>query len=291
MSQSYTHRKGWEGENLARFILSKFAFVAQPTTVADDVGSDFYCTLFEIKSTDKKDGNPYYFLVPKNSFAIQIKSDTENFRIDPEYLSELELPFFAGVANLRDLSLTVYSGEYVSALLSGPKPHPYTLDIELCDTIDSTEYYTQKNDEIILKFPKITEVKGSTSSYVNDLDELRKATAPIYECCRRMQKHIASRINHEYIFDLRYPSPYTLIFAGRTSVQHFEENFFKRLAEVFMNLWWMYWNANEELKNSIYFKFKFYETIYLQLTARREDLPGVLVSRYEQARCDIKKID
>ena len=41
-------RTGWEAERLARHLSSRFSFVAQPTTIADDVGSDFYCTIFDI---------------------------------------------------------------------------------------------------------------------------------------------------------------------------------------------------------------------------------------------------
>jgi hypothetical protein len=58
-------RKGWENEHLATFLLSRIAFVANPVKVADDVGTDLFCTLFEI--TEGK-------LFPRNSFALQAKS-------------------------------------------------------------------------------------------------------------------------------------------------------------------------------------------------------------------------
>jgi hypothetical protein len=41
MPHFYTVRSGWEGERLAEYLLSRFSFVAQPITTADDVGSDF----------------------------------------------------------------------------------------------------------------------------------------------------------------------------------------------------------------------------------------------------------
>jgi hypothetical protein len=41
MSHLYSIRSGWEAERLAHYLLSRFSFVAQPTTIADDVGSDF----------------------------------------------------------------------------------------------------------------------------------------------------------------------------------------------------------------------------------------------------------
>jgi hypothetical protein len=55
-------RKGWENEHLASFLLSRIAFVANPLTVADDIGSDFFCTLFEVFNGDS--------LFPRNSLAI-----------------------------------------------------------------------------------------------------------------------------------------------------------------------------------------------------------------------------
>src|SRR3989442_8991321 len=66
-------RKGWENEHLATFLLSQIAFVAHPLTVADDVGSDFFCTLFEPTA---QDGTQMLF--PLNSFAIQVKSNRDN---------------------------------------------------------------------------------------------------------------------------------------------------------------------------------------------------------------------
>ena len=69
-------RKGWENENLAKFILSKFSFVANPSTVADDIGSDFLCTLFRIERENNKD-----YLLPLNAFAIQIKSNTDDIDV------------------------------------------------------------------------------------------------------------------------------------------------------------------------------------------------------------------
>ncbi len=55
MALLYKFRKGWENENLAKFILSKFCFVAQPSTVSDDVGVDFFCTIFEKEVIKKKE--------------------------------------------------------------------------------------------------------------------------------------------------------------------------------------------------------------------------------------------
>src|SRR6266851_1938733 len=90
-------RKGWENERLASYLLSRFSFVAQPSTIADDLGSDFFCTIFEIVTgTSGRDS-----LRPLSSFAIQVKSSVEPVPMDNkiDYLQRLELPFFLGVVS------------------------------------------------------------------------------------------------------------------------------------------------------------------------------------------------
>lgn len=104
--------KGWENEHLASFLLSRISFVANPVTVGDDVGSDFFCTLFEVSEADQ--------LFPRNSLAIQIKSskDPVDATSKIEYLEKLELPFFVGVVDQNKLRLSIYSGEYLPILFS-----------------------------------------------------------------------------------------------------------------------------------------------------------------------------
>jgi hypothetical protein len=122
-------RKGWESENLAQFILYKFSFLARPTNIADDIGSDFFCTLFQIQEENSQE-----YLIPKQSFAVQIKSNLGRIDVSSktQYLNGLEIPFFVGVVNRETLSLDLYSGEYLPFLFS----HigiPNNLEIELCD--------------------------------------------------------------------------------------------------------------------------------------------------------------
>jgi hypothetical protein len=119
-------RRGWENEHLATFLLAKIAFVAHPLTVADDVGSDFFCTLFESSNE-----NGMEVLFPRNSFAIQVKSRRENFaatnKID--YLLRLELPFFLGVVDRHTLRLDVYAAEHLPMMFShlGRPPRTYAM--------------------------------------------------------------------------------------------------------------------------------------------------------------------
>ena len=66
MGHLHSFRQGWQSENLARFLLSKVSFISKPSTISDDLGSDFLCTLFKIEKNE---------LHPSSSFAIQIKSE------------------------------------------------------------------------------------------------------------------------------------------------------------------------------------------------------------------------
>src|SRR6266481_7893720 len=101
-------RKGWENERLASYLLSRFSFVAQPTSSADDLGSDFFCTIFEIHEVSGNDA-----LMPRISFAIQVKSSVEDVSADNkiEYLMGLELPFFIGVVGQSPPQMRIYSAE------------------------------------------------------------------------------------------------------------------------------------------------------------------------------------
>src|SRR5271154_5695100 len=107
MAHLYSFRQGWQSETLARFLLSHFSFIAQPSTIADDVGGDFYCTLFrrEAAGTNQR-------LIPNSSFLIQIKSADDEIDLSnkADFLEQLELPFFVGVADREELKLRIYSG-------------------------------------------------------------------------------------------------------------------------------------------------------------------------------------
>ncbi len=265
-------RKGWESENLARFLLSKISFVAHPATVSDDVGSDFFCTLFEI---ERKRGHAY--LLPKNSFAIQIKSTdkTLDFSDKVEYLSQLETPFFVGVIDRQDLKLTIFSGEYVPFFLAYKGP-PRRLEFHLCEraSIGQDQYFDEVGDNhFVLRFPRVTEVRAGASD-----EELASVVAELSKVCSHIHNNIASRRNDEYIFPL-YESdpPRCMVFAGPGSVQVFRNNFLDRLAEVFANLKWLYERRPGEFSAE---EFEIYESLYYKLRDRHDTLPGHLVDLF-----------
>ncbi len=97
MSLANTH-KGWENEHLATFLLSRIAFVASPIKVADDVGTDLFCTLYDrsLRPSKRKGTRQVPVLVPRSSIAVQVKSTSKPFDVAPrlEYIARLEMPYY-----------------------------------------------------------------------------------------------------------------------------------------------------------------------------------------------------
>lgn len=261
MPHLYTFRKGWTDENLARYILSKFSFVANPSTVSDDIGSDFFCTLFQIQRKGRHD-----YLIPKNSFAIQIKANAKRLDLSKkvQYLSDLELPFLIGVVNRKRLQVTIYSGEYVPIFLSQIGPGRLKkLKGELCDKVEISKYFTQPQiGSYVLKFPKITEFRADF-----EYKELNPGVELLSQVCSLIHKNISSRRSGEFLFDLiDHGPPITTkaikILAGPDSFQVFRNNFLKRLSEVFYNLEWIYHNRRNDFKKE---EFRVFEKLFNQL--------------------------
>ena len=278
MSHLFSFRSGWQSEHLAKFILSKFSFVAEPSTVSDDLGSDFFCTLFEIK--DKK------FLLPQNSFAIQIKSKKEidknknKFEITNKnsYMCNLEIPFFVGVVDRDKLTLTIYAGEYICDYFSHLPNHPNVkeLYIELIEKRDEPlNMYYVRGGKAYVKFPKVVEIKAKYD-YLSE----PKKIEDLFNLCRLIQENIASKISNEFIFK-RFESNFVHIYSGCGSARVFRENFLKRLAEVFSNLKWLY-ESTSFSKDLIEKEFEIYRKSYKELEELYGGFPNYLISAFER---------
>jgi hypothetical protein len=248
MPHLLSFRRGWESENLARFILSKFCFLANPATVADDIGSDFYCTLLQFQKVGRNT-----FLTPKNAFAIQIKSDSSNIDLSDKvsYLENLELPYFVGVVDRKDLSLTIYSGHYLPVFFShwGVPTH---LEIELCEPekIQRLNDYVDSIGEaaFTLRFPKFLTIDAAVDSA-----GLQEKANWLSRLCSLMLQNIAAKLSHEYTFlipptDADFGPGVSVVcsleqFAGPVSVRYFRRNLLRRLGEVIQNLTWLWQNG------------------------------------------------
>lgn len=269
MAHLGSYRLGWQSQNIAQFLLYKLAFLSEPIRSADDVGTDYYCTLFE---TQRRDGRA--FLLPRNSFAIQIKSESEGPKIDITgylpYLAEIELPYFIGLVSRHDLTLSVYSGELLPALFAY-KGVPQNLQAELCEPSGLTADYVGWHTELgpgnfSLLFPEVLKL----SANMPDSEVESKATE-LRNRCSLMLKNIASIRNKEFVLRGMAPGQ-VLLFAGMDSFNHFEANFLERLIEVFYNLSWAY-DALQHDRAATKEKFRMYEEIYLEVVGHLADHP------------------
>lgn len=271
-------RIGWENEHLAAFLLSRISFVANPVTVADDIGTDFFCTLFESRTENNAEQ-----LFPRNSFAIQIKSKEETIPATNkiQYLSKLELPFFVGVVDRDHLLLRIFSGEYLPILFTqhGVPQEELRLSPVLSTDIERyCEVTTGQNLEPLrafLKLPFVMEICAQESR----TDVLVKAQR-LSELCARMHDNISARASQEYIFKLDQPGA-ALIMAGSGSITTFRRNFCWRLAEAFYNLEWLY---NKQRGDFRIEEFRIYEKCYLDLLGSGTEIPPMLKKIYGQLK-------
>jgi hypothetical protein len=241
MHHQLSFRKGWQSENLALYILHQFAFVARPHVVADDIGIDFYCTLFETK--DKK------HLVPRTPFAIQIKSDRRpiaNNRGKVDYFNNLDLPFFIAVVNKSKNSMEVYSGEHL--------PHFAPWKGNPLDPNNQRNYINKKsrvlfkptnkqvwdpkvgiekdNEHHTILFPSI----GTAS--IQDPASVQKLADAIQRKSSMIQRNIAAWKSGSYVLETSTEHE-RRFYAGPTSADTFRDNLNFRLAEAYMNMKWI----------------------------------------------------
>lgn len=261
-------RKGWENEKLASYLLSRFSFVAQPTSIADDLGSDFFCTIFEIQNNSGTDT-----LRPRSSFAIQIKSSTSKVSMDNkiDYLSRLQMPFFMGVVNQSPPKMQIYSAELLPFMFAH-KGTPECLSMEPIPSteLDLENYLdTDGPGSFSLRCPEVAELRVD-----DDRPMLTAKVAKLLEICTRCQSNIATRLSEEHIYDFDGKG-YPYVLAGAGSSQYFRSNLLKRVVEVFANLHWLLENGTPA--REIVREFRAYERLCNDL---REigvgDLPGLI---------------
>jgi hypothetical protein len=278
-SHLYSFRKGWENENLARFILSQFSFVSSPSSISDDIGTDFFCNLFKIIT----DSQPIH-MIPINFFAIQIKSNNNKINVSNkiDYFDNLEIPFFVGIVDKNKLSMNIYSGEYIPFLFSF-KGLPKNLFISCVNEPVNNNYYETKNgNTYLIKFPFVVELSSNES-----IDNLKNKINILSSCCKLMLKNIASRISKEYIFFSR-ESPIVQIFSGPGSNKEFRTNFLWRLCEVFHNLIWEFDNRRDIFNVN---EFYLFERFLLHLKEIGTIEPDIISKPYNELKDRINVIN
>lgn len=233
-------RKGWENERLSSFLLSRIAFISHPSSIADDIGSDFLCTLFEVRLVEGEQRDSEQ-LFPLSSFAIQIKTG-EPCQVDVTkhmtYLRSLELPFYLGFVDTSQKELSIYSGHHLSAFFSGVGDLPSKLEIQPVDVVDQNTIYSElrasaqnPSTDQVLKFPLVTKLHIDDSAERNN-----ESRQKLLDSCRLSQLDIGSKSNNEHFYHLTREISYVV--AGSGSMQTYRHNLCKRLAEAFQNLCW-----------------------------------------------------
>ena len=278
MPQLARTRTGWENEHLATHLLSRIAFVAKPITVSDDIGSDFFCVLFE-----KRNDTGIEMLFPLNSFAIQVKSSdgvhdaTKNIT----HLHKLELPFFLGIVSRNDSEMKIYSGEHLPFLFAH-KGNLEKLRFSPCENAENeSDGYVGNDGDYRLTMPLVTKLSINGTE-----EEILKIGLKLRELCSRMQRNISSKINDEYIFEYANPSVLK-IFAGCGSYPKFRGNFMRRLAEVFYNLSWVFDHRHADFQLR---EFEIYERCYLDLKQNCNAAATIADEPYKELKAKLGKI-
>jgi len=264
-----------ENEHLAAVILSRVSFIAHPLTIGDDIGSDFFCTLFEVSRRGTNE-----MLFPRNSFAIQVKSRKRGsfpFTNKIEYLAKLELPFFLGIVDRNRMKLSIYSGEFLPFLFSEHDlPSALQLSPAACKRLGKADYFEKRpGKRFTLRLPFVFHL---------DLRDDHKTAALkgqlLRELCSRVYENISARTSREYIFKLPQ-SPKVVIMAGPGSAKTFRYNFCLRLAEAFYNLLWIRQSRPRQFRLQ---EFLVYERCYKGLIEQRVEIPRSLRQMYKLLR-------
>jgi hypothetical protein len=231
MPHLYRPRVGWEGERLAEYLLSRFSFVAQPTTIADDVGSDFYCTIFEILESTP------LMIEPRTSFAIQVKSSHDKIEAHNkvQYLRHLEIPFFLGIVDQADAELKIYSAERFP-MMTAVYGYPEKLWLQPVDNNQTSPPWHGESvaSGVTLNCYYVCSFNASESR-----NDLRPKVEQLLRLCRRAVANIGTRRAEEHIYQMDDTGKNFSIVAGCGSVTVFRDNMYKRLAEAFYNFWYM----------------------------------------------------
>lgn len=257
MPHLLTIRKGWENERLAAYLLSRLSFVAHPASIGDDLGSDFFCTLFEIQDLSGRD-----VLMPRNSFAIQVKSSASEVSADNKigYLMGLELPFFIGVICQHPPEMKIYSAELLPLLFAEfGQPDKLSLIPVDASAFDTSRYFeSPAPGEVRLYCPLVV-----TLAVDDDRLKLASKADTLICICSRAHQNIATRVSEEHIYRVEGVGKLEYrILAGPGSNRYFRANFLKRLGEVFSNLEWILNARPSEFSPE---EFRKFEALYLQL--------------------------
>lgn len=241
---------------MAHYLLSRFSFVAQPTTIADDVGSDFYCTIFDIVESTLAT------VEPRTSFAIQVKSNANKVEMHNKvrYLQHLEIPFFLGIIDQSAAELRIYSAEHFPMMTAvyGYPEKLWLRPVENCNPQRPYEGVSAQSGVTLDCYYVCTFTVSERR------DQIRSKVDQILKLCRRAVNNIGTRRVEEHIYQLDDAGTQFSIVAGCGSINHFRDNMYKRLAEAFYNFEYMLRSEPDKFSPA---EFQIYERFHLALAA------------------------
>ena len=223
MPQLLSFRKGWQSEHLAKYLLSKFSFIAEPITVNDDTGVDFFCTQFFVKRIGSKD-----YCIPKSSFSIQIKSDLDiNIERNIDYIQNLGIPYYIGHVKKETSEMVIYSGEYLPELFAMKLDlSKWKFEMIFGEKINQEilpHFRLDEKDQIIeIQFPKCLELDLEFDP-IKDYQKVESFSKK----CMEIQKNISSLNLNEYTFTYNN----TTVLGIHAPLEQTWNNFKKRLSE------------------------------------------------------------
>ncbi|MCK5050252.1 MAG: hypothetical protein KAS53_00840 [Candidatus Cloacimonetes bacterium] len=260
MAHLKSFRAGWENEHVAKYIISKFSFISSPNTIGDDLGVDFFCTIFDVQMKNKKK----YLFPTKNSFAIQIKSNRSdiNFTKKINYLYLLHFPFFVGVVSQKKKKLTFYSNIYFDKEITIKWPKEKLL-LKLSDEkrINKPYYYNENKKARILTLQKCAQI-----TFTDDDESIIESVELIKKNCSTMQKNILNRLTEHYVFFNPNTPTQADVVTGKDSYNGIRKHFFNRFGELLSNLEWFLKSnpENQKARHELdYFKEFYNKTIKL----------------------------
>lgn len=223
-------RAGWNVERFAEFALSKLAFISAPTTVADDIGVDFQCTLFRHLP------GPHIQLLPTLPFVVQVKSSTALVDLSTarHHLHNFRTPFFVAVAPPRRWRVELYSGRYLPYLFA-LHGMPSSLKADLTTSSpgpDTGVRVTRRRPRLCIRvaMPRIARLDPSDSPA-----RLERVRLTLEAECREVGTNQYHSAVGQYVFRFA-DGRHKRILAGPSSAQSFRDILGDRLTEYCRNL-------------------------------------------------------
>jgi len=223
-------REGWTVERFAEFALSKLAFISAPTTVADDIGVDFQCTLF------RRLPGPHVQLLPTLPFAVQVKSSAAivDLTTARHHLHNFRTPFFVAVARPGHGRVSLFSGRYIPYLFA-LHGMPSSLRAVLTTSSpgpDAAIRVTRRRPKLCIRvsLPRLVHFQPTDSH-----ERLERVRITLEKECREVGINQYHSAVGQYLFRFA-DGRHRRILAGPSSAQSFRDILSDRLAEYCRNL-------------------------------------------------------